>query len=99
MYDSIVKSVADEREKDIRDEVRDEFSQQFEVVKEMISEQRFNFCVDCWANIEEDEPPYCLWCKATDYVWMHQKPQGMIFCCTRCNKYWDDQEEELDPPR
>jgi hypothetical protein len=99
LFDAIVKQVEEARESEIRDEIRDELATKFEEVKEMISERNFNFCVDCWANLDEDEPPYCLWCKDTQYVWMHQTPQGMILCCTRCNKYWNDQEEELSPPR
>jgi len=99
LYDAISNRVYIEREDQIREEVQEEMMNRFDEVKEMISERKFNFCVDCWADLEEDEPPVCLWCKSPDYVWMHQRRQGMMFCCTRCNKYWNDQEEEMDPPR
>ena len=98
LYDAIAKLVETEKEEQIREEIREELRDRFDTIKEMISDHQFNFCVDCWANLDEDEPPYCLWCKSPDNVWMHQKPQGMILCCTACNRYWNDQEEELAAP-
>lgn len=99
LYDSVIKQMGEEWGDTNKDEIREEYSQKFEEVKEMIGQQNFQFCVECWAELDADEPPVCLWCKSPDFVWMHQKPQGMIFCCTRCNKYWDNEEEELEPPR
>lgn len=98
LHDTIVERVYKEREEEIRSEVIDEFEIRFEEIKKMISEKKHSFCVDCWAELEEDEPPACIWCRSQNYVWMHQKRSGMIFCCTRCNKYWDDEENELDSP-
>lgn len=98
LYDSITKEMGEMMEKEIREEVREELASQFEDLKEMVGQKNFNFCVDCWANLEPDEPPVCLWCKRPDHVWMHQKLQGTVLCCTACNKYWDDREDELPPP-
>jgi hypothetical protein len=95
MYDALAKVVECEKEGEIYDEVREDFTTKFEMVKEMVGEQNFNFCVECWADLEVKEPPVCLWCKSPDFVWLHEKLQGTILCCTRCGKYWDDQEEEL----
>lgn len=95
LYDSIANRVYEEREEQFKDEVREEFAQKFEEVKEMISEQKFSFCVECWKELEEDEPTYCLWCKSPNFVCMHQRRQGMTFFCAPCNKYWDDQENEI----
>lgn len=97
LYDTLANQVYEEKEGEFREEIRDEFASRFEEVKEMISSQNFNFCVECWKELEEDEPPYCLWCKSPDFVAMHQKKQGLTFFCAPCNKYWDDQENEISP--
>ncbi len=95
LYDGIAQEVYSELEGQLREEIKDELSAQFEQVKEMIAEGNHNFCVDCWAMVEEDKPPTCLWCESPDAVWMHQKKQGMIFWCSRCNRSWNDQDIEI----
>lgn len=42
-----------------------------------------------------DDPPFCLWCKRTDSVWLHTGKQYPIFYCRVCNKLWDHDEDEL----
>lgn len=42
-----------------------------------------------------EDPPYCLWCKRTDTVWMHLDKSYPIYNCIACNKLWDHEEDEL----
>lgn len=49
----------------------------------------------------DDDPPYCLWCKKEDTVWLQQQRDMWIFFCNACNKLWNQDEDELvfDPQR
>lgn len=51
--------------------------------------------------MDYDEPPYCLWCKREDTVWMQQQRDLHIYNCIACRKLWDQNEDELiwDPQR
>ncbi len=41
------------------------------------------------------DPPYCLWCKRTDTVWLHTDKGYPIFNCLACKKLWDQDDDEL----
>lgn len=43
-----------------------------------------------------DDPPFCLWCKKREPVWIQIRSNGYIYTCTACQKYWDQDENELD---
>jgi hypothetical protein len=45
--------------------------------------------------LDEFDPPFCLWCKKTDTVWMQDQMDRKVYYCTACQKYWDDEETEL----
>lgn len=49
----------------------------------------------------EEEPPFCLWCKREDTVWMHQRRDVHIYNCLACSKLWDHDEDEMywDPQK
>ena len=82
MYDAIADKVREEIESEIRDEIYDELSAEFQTED-----------VPLYA---EDELPFCLWCKKTNTVWLQHRHAGIIFFCTVCQKYWDDEETELE---
>lgn len=48
-----------------------------------------------------DDPPYCLWCKKVNTVWVHFSEGYPIYNCLACGKLWDHEEDELywDPER
>ena len=94
IYDDVVYEI----KKDLEPEIRQSWADKFEVVKEMVREKNFNFCIECWTQLEEDELPYCIFCKNTDSVWTQHKEPGSVMYCTRCSRYWDDQDEELPGP-
>lgn len=50
---------------------------------------------------DPDDPPYCLWCKREDTVWMQIQRDMYIYNCLACRRLWDHNEEELtfDPQR
>lgn len=50
---------------------------------------------------EPDDPPFCLWCKREDTVWMQVQRETCIYNCLACRKLWDLNEDELvwDPQR
>jgi DNA-directed RNA polymerase subunit RPC12/RpoP len=79
---------------EVREEVREEYREKFE------SGHESRYCVECWEELEADddqEPgePMCPWCKTPEFVWEKSTPSGVIYCCTRCGKYWNEEEEEL----
>lgn len=80
-YDQVVQAIRKEVEADIRDEIYDELSAEYDDMPRV--------------RVEED-PPFCLWCKREDTVWLQERRTGCVFFCTVCQKYWDDQENELD---
>ncbi len=52
-------------------------------------------------NPMDEDPPYCLWCKKEETVWLQQQRDLWIFFCTACQKLWDQDEYELvfDPQK
>ncbi len=42
-----------------------------------------------------EDPPYCLWCKRTDTVWMHFNKGYPIYNCLSCKRLWDHEDDEL----
>ena len=86
MYDKIYDEVCD----DIESQLREELSEQ---IREEIEEE---LGLDI-PNYEDQEPDQCIWCKKNDCVWRRVLTGGIIFYCTRCNKMWDDEENEVEP--
>lgn len=80
LYDSIVHKIRSEVEEDLRQEIYDEISIEFD--EDIVIP-------------DVDDPPYCLWCKRRDSVWIQIRNQGYFYACTACNKYWDQDENEL----
>lgn len=103
VYDRLMDEAREACEDEIREEVRQEFKDKFDMVSSMIAEGDHEFCVNCWEELADEEmapeePPeetMCLWCKKTDQVWERPTPEGRVYCCVRCGKYWDEDEEEL----
>lgn len=82
LYDSIVLKIRQETTDDIRQEVYDEINIEFE---------------DDFPKIPDiDDPPFCLWCKRRETVWIQIRTNGCIYACTSCNKYWDEEENEIE---
>lgn len=84
LYDAIVDKVRKDVESDIRDEIYDQVCAEYGVDDPP------------QYPLEEDELPFCLWCKKTNTVWMQQKTGGVIFYCAGCQKWWDEEENELE---
>lgn len=42
-----------------------------------------------------ENPPYCLWCKRTDTVWLNTNKGYPIYNCLACKRLWDHEEDEL----
>ena len=71
----------------------------FDIIAEQVrreileDEQEFN---DDFPIVEfDDDPPYCLWCKRKDTVWLQVRMGGNILTCLACGKLWDDEEHEV----
>lgn len=43
----------------------------------------------------DEDPPFCLWCKREDTVWMQIQRDMYIYNCLACQKLWDHNEEEM----
>lgn len=43
-----------------------------------------------------EDPPYCLWCKRKDSVWMHFSLAYPVSYCFGCMRFWDHDEDELE---
>jgi hypothetical protein len=71
-----------------------------QVRKEVYEDEKDREEFDIPVSIDED-PPYCLWCKKEDTVWLQQQRDLWIFHCIECHKLWDQNEDELvwDPQR
>lgn len=68
-----------------------------EVRKEIYEDERDYDSADIPLLMEYNEdPPYCLWCKRKDTVWVHYDKGYIIFNCLGCMKLWDDDENELE---
>lgn len=63
-----------------------------QVRREILEEERE---VDEFAIEDVQDPPFCLWCKREDSVWLQERRGGTVYCCLVCNKLWDDEENEL----
>jgi hypothetical protein len=44
---------------------------------------------------DPDDPPFCLWCKREDTVWLQIQRDMYIYNCLACHKLWDHNEDEL----
>lgn len=71
-----------------------------EVRKEIYEDEKDQSELDLRLGGDED-PPYCLWCKREESVWLNQQRDMWIFNCLACKKLWDQDETELtwDPER
>ena len=108
LFDEQARKFRDQLRPDIEAEVRDDYEakiteleEQVARLKEGVPEDIREFCFECAAPLEEGdgqepEEPQCLWCKASDQVWEKSYPAyGTVFNCRRCNRYWNEHEEEL----
>ncbi len=43
----------------------------------------------------DEDPPFCLWCKKEDTVWMQIQRDMHVYNCLQCRKLWDHNEDEL----
>jgi len=94
LREQIMMEIREDAWAEIREELKEEFRSKFQ------SRNPTRYCIDCWEELECDgqEPncePMCLWCKTSEHVWEKATPQGVIYCCTRCSRYWNDDEDEL----
>lgn len=85
----------DELEENLREEIREEFNEQFEQVKEFLGENNWNFCVNCWDSVQEEEPLMCIFCKRHECVMELKKLSGTVYYCMLCQRWWDENEQEL----
>lgn len=71
------------------------------VRKEIYDDEAGNDDDDMPEITVEEDPPYCLWCKKEEAVWVHYQRDMHIYNCMQCSKLWDDEERELlwDPQR
>jgi Zn finger protein HypA/HybF involved in hydrogenase expression len=105
IFDRLQDELREKIVKDVQDEIREEFQDRIERVWVMIGEGNLNFCGHCLEELEEEpegpefeEPPGepdCLFCKSNTYVWEKTTPEGVIYHCGQCRKYWNEEEEEL----
>ena len=97
IQEQIMMDIRGELEDEIREEIKEEYKEKFE----LRSNNPTRYCVECWDELEDSvliqEPgePMCPWCKTHDNVWERTVGNDTVFCCTRCGKYWDEDEKEL----
>ena len=94
IQEQILMDVRAEVEDEIREEIKEEYREKFE------SAGPTRYCAECWEELEEGdgqepEEPMCPWCKTPEHVWEKSTANGVVYCCTRCRKYWDSEEQEL----
>jgi len=80
LYDSIAIKLRADITDDIRQEIYDEINIELE---------------DDMPLIDLADPPFCLWCKRTDTVWIQVRNGACVYACPPCNKYWNEDEDEL----
>jgi hypothetical protein len=82
LYDTIVAKIRAETTEDIRQEIYDDMDLELD---------------DEFPDMPDiDDPPFCLWCKGPESVWVQIRSSGYLYACTKCNKYWDQDENEID---
>ena len=95
IYDEITARIRAEIEDGVFEVAREEFQDKLRELQKRIADEDLNFCIDCGDDIDPYEETMCPWCKQTEKIWNHHKPEGLIFYCGNCGKYWDEDEEEL----
>lgn len=45
--------------------------------------------------LDYDDPPFCLWCKREDTVWIQVQRDMRVYNCLACRRLWDHNEDEL----
>jgi hypothetical protein len=98
IFDEVAGGMRYEIEEEVRDEIKDEYRSKLEAITGALADGKKleTFCQECWDEMGESEDPMCLWCKQTDAVWIKgSSGDSTIYCCTRCQKYWDEKEREL----
>ncbi len=95
IYDQVTETLREELRRELLSEMREEFKDKFQRVQQLAGEGRV--CTECWDELEgEEENPMCIFCKRPETVWQQTAWNGgKVFFCSACQKYWDQDEQEL----
>ena len=94
VYDQETAEMREQLEAQIREELREELQTKFERVMTLIGEENYNFCVDCWDEVEDEEVvDTCPWCHFRGEVWTKIVAQGDVKFCGSCRRHWKDEDQ------